>query len=100
MRGFVDTFTKLHPNVVGYTFWLKNQLHYKKGAPLYWWIIVLHKCCNGAFAFRFLLTWYRNGMHHLAIQASLSDTYFFVHQKAVGEQGPYVSGVYTPKLQY
>ena len=33
----------------------------------------------------------------LDIQASLSDTYFFVHSNTVGEQGPYVSGVYTPK---
>ena len=34
----------------------------------------------------------------LDIQASLSDTYFSVHWNAVGEQGPYMSGVYTPKL--
>lgn len=63
---------------MGYTFWLENQLHNKKVATLYWWIIALNKCCNGAFVFRFLLTWYQK----------------------VGEQGPYISGVYTPKLQY
>ena len=36
---------------------------FKKVATLHWSIIALNKCCNGAFVFRFLLTWYQKGMH-------------------------------------